>query len=811
MDLTDALQRTLGTAYTVERELGGGGMSRVFLARDRALGRPVVIKVLPAELAGGASVERFQREITLAASLQHPHIVPVLTAGDLDGMPFFVMPYVEGRSLRQRLARDGALAAEEAVPILRDVARALAFAHERGVVHRDVKPDNVLLARGAAALTDFGVAKALSESRATAEGDGATLTRVGTSLGTPEYMAPEQVAGEATVDGRADVYAFGVMAYEMLTGSTPFAGRSLAQLLAAHLAEAPPPLAARRPDVPPGLDLLITRCLEKDPARRPQSAEELVGALEGPSVSSGPVLASAPRGEGWAARHRPLFATAVGAIGIALLVTIGLALRDAGRPMGAASDRSTAVLPFANVGTDTADVYFAAGMTEQLTDALAEVPGLRVASRTAALSRAAAAADPQTLGRVLGVATLLEGTVRRDGGRWRISARLVDARDGLALWAHTFEREARDVFAVQDSLTAAIVDAIRARFGGELTLGAARRGTGDLEAYDAYLRGRFFFERRGGDALRRAIAHFSEAVGRDSLYADAWAGLADAYGLLPLYGEAPVDSVLPLALEAANRAVALDATLPEALTSRGNLLTAAWRWDEAEHDYRQAIALAPAYATAHQWLGENLLVRGRVDEAVAALGRASALDSLSAVIAGSHAVALGVAGDGAAAVRAGERAVALDPGLGAARYFLAAVHLYRGQPAAALAQLEPAFPDGRGPAIARGLLGYAYAVAGRPADARALLTRFDRAHPAPGDAAAIARIHLGLGELDSTLAWLDRAAVARDPFFASESMASPLFDPLRGEPRFAALLRRLGLDPAELGGGGSASQRNHDE
>lgn len=799
MDVRQALEQTLGSEYAIERELGGGGMSRVFLARDRGLDRLVVVKVLPADLAAEWSVERFQREIALSASLQHPHIVAVLSAGNVDGMPFFVMPYVDGDSLRQRLVTGGPLPVGEVVPILRDVARALAFAHDRGVVHRDVKPDNVLLAHGSAVLTDFGVAKALSDARATgAAADTASLTRVGTSLGTPDYMAPEQAAGSGVVDRRADIYAFGAMAYELLAGRPPFAGRSLPQLLAAHIAEAAPPLATRRPNVPAALANLIMQCLEKDPDHRPQTAAEIVAALERPSIISGPVATAEPV-VGGGGRPRRWAAVAGASVAVVAIGFAGGALlhqRPAAAP--AAGERSIAVLPFATVGADTANLYFAAGMTEQLTSALADVPGLRVASRTAGLAEAARTQEPRALGRALGVATLLEGTVRRDRDRLRVSARLVSTGDGLTLWSRTFEQEAADVFAVQDSLSTAIVAAIRQRFGGDLAPRAVRHGTTDLEAYDLYLRGRFFFERRGTDGLRRAIARFKDAARRDSGYADAWAGLAGAYGLLPLYGDASVDSILPLALEAADRAISLDSTLAVAYASRGNLLNAAWRWREAEADLRRAITLDPHDATARQWLGENLLVRGRIDNAVASLERAAALDSLSPIIEASYAVARATAGDTRAALRLGRRALELDPSLDAARFLLAAVHLYAHDPDSAIGLLLPIASTARRPPVVAGLLGYAYAVAGRPADALAVLAQIDTTRPGGGNAAAIARIYLGMGRTDTALEWLDRAAEVRDPFFASESMASPIFDPLRGKPQFAALVNRVGLDPGVL-------------
>ena len=291
-DLTAELQATLGGEYVVERELGGGGMSRVFLATERGLGRRVVLKVLAPEIAAGLSVRRFAREIALAAQLQHANIVPLLSAGDADGLPYYTMPYVDGPSLRGRLAQGGPLGAAEAIAILRDVARALAHAHAQGVVHRDVKPDNVLLSDGSALVTDFGVAKALDDALdfcggleaalldGEAEASGSGLTSVGPVVGTPAYVAPEQAAGDASADCRVDVYAFGAMAYELLTGAPPFAGRSPRAMVTAHMVEAPRPVGERRPDVPPALAKLVMRCLEKEPARRPRSAEELLRTLD---------------------------------------------------------------------------------------------------------------------------------------------------------------------------------------------------------------------------------------------------------------------------------------------------------------------------------------------------------------------------------------------------------------------------------------------------------------------------------------------------------------------------------------------------
>ena len=326
MEIRDQLQRTLGSAYTLERELGGGGMSQVFVATETALGRRVVVKVLPPDRTGDVNIERFKREIQVAARLQHAHIVPVLTAGETNGLPYYTMPFVDGESLRARLARQGALSAAETVNILRDVARALAYAHDQGVVHRDIKPDNVMIAGGSAVVTDFGIAKAISASRTHAHG--ATLTQVGTSIGTPAYMAPEQAAGDPTADHRADLYAFGCMAYEMLTGEPPFVEKSAQQLLAAHMAKDPVPITARRAEISPALAALVTQCLAKDPADRPSAAMDVARVLDTTSTDSSaavpPLLLA---GRGMMPRMLMLYAVAFVVVAIvakAAVSTIGL-------------------------------------------------------------------------------------------------------------------------------------------------------------------------------------------------------------------------------------------------------------------------------------------------------------------------------------------------------------------------------------------------------------------------------------------------------------------------------------------------------
>jgi serine/threonine-protein kinase len=795
-------------------------MSNVFVARDNALGRNVVVKVLPYELAASVSVDRFKREIMLSAALQHPHIVPVLSAGETDGLPFFIMPFVEGESLRARLAR-GPLSVREAVSILKDVARALVYAHGRGVIHRDIKPDNILLTSGAATVTDFGVAKAISASREsnkpTTSTRTGTITLVGTSIGTPAYMAPEQAAGDPSTDHRADLYALGIVGYEMLVGTPPFHGRAPQQLLAAQLTEPPPPIEARRYDVPTALASLIMRLLEKEPSKRPRSANDVARALEDPSVVSGTfVSAPTPR----AAKPRRVLWAMAGA-GILASVAAGGAWfsnRKAGpaapiAPVGAtaAASRSLAVMPLVNISRDTSDAYFAAGMTAELTNALSRIPGLRVASTGENASREQAAA-PADIGKALNVNMVLVGTVQRDRNRLRVTARLVNSADGFTVWSDMFERESKDVFGVQDEISNAIVAAISPELAGGTTSGGAapaatptvaanNHGTNDLEAYDLYLRGRFFFDKRGESGLRRALDYFQQAAKKDSTFARAYAGIGNVYALLPLYSNVRIDSTMPLAMAAINRAVRLDSTLAEAYASRGTLLQASWRWSDAERDYQRALRLDPNYAAAHQWLGELLLINGRTTEAAAQLKRATELEPLSPITYGSYGLALAAGRTPDVAIAAGKRAVEMDSSLLVTRFMLGTIYLQANRVPDAIRELETATRLDTTSIQTVGLLGYAYAKSGNTKRATDLAKDLEASigHQG-GAAAAAARIYLGLGDTARALQLLDRAAADRDSFYSSESLAESFFDPIRSDPRFAAIVAKVGLDKRILAG-----------
>ena len=444
-------------------------MALVFMGEDHDLERKVVIKVLPPELAATVSAERFRREILTVARLQHPHIVPILKAGEIDGLPYFVMPYVDGESLDIRLNRTGPLGVRETIAIMKDVARALAFAHSNGVVHRDIKPGNILLASGSATVTDFGVAKALSTARRSGEKTKNGLTNTGMSLGTLLYMAPEQAAGDPNIDGRADVYALGIAGYEMLSGTAPFANLDPRQMLTARLTLPPPPLSTFRKDVPLGLEKLIAKCLAIDPADRPQNAQLLVEMLEDPETISGSFSSAKIAHHG--RRAKRLVISALALVG-AIVVSAGIYTRLRPSGMSAVAEPARtgtavnapaqlgviAVLPFVSLGSDSANAYLATGVTNAVAGKLLRMPGLKVLAP--GLPRSVKRRSDSSVTASLDAHLVLEGTVERIGNRLRVTARLSSTADDVMQWADVYDRDVKDIFAVEDDIASAIVAAV---------------------------------------------------------------------------------------------------------------------------------------------------------------------------------------------------------------------------------------------------------------------------------------------------------------------------------------------------------------
>ena len=659
VDLHAQLQISLGADYTLEHELGGGGMSRVFLADDRALGRRIVVKVLAPELAEGISLERFEREIRLIASLQQANIVPLLSAGRTNGLPYYTMPLIEGRALRERLARDGALPIRDAVNVLRDVARALAFAHERGVAHRDIKPENILLSGETAVVTDFGIAKALSAAQIDSEASKLTMTGLG--IGTPAYMAPEQAIGDPDVDHRADLYAFGCVAFEVFTGKPPFHGMRTHQIVAAHFHETPARISDVRPDVPAAIVDLVAQCLEKDPALRPQTARDVLRVLD-----AGDAATSAPR-------RRVRMPVMLGAVGLIVALVMGAAYL-AGKPSHNVARRETAaslaVLPFFNAGGDSAQEYLADGIRDELATAIGKVPGVSIIGRSAAFRyRGRRDIDVRDAGRALGARFLLQGTLRQANGQLSVSAQLSDSSTGAELWSGSFERSARDLATIRDDIVRAIGDTLRSQMGAAGLTQQHRPPaieTTNPQAYDEYLRGENLLLRRGA-GVAASVALFERAIALDPQFARAHAGLSAALVLLPYFNGTLPERPLARAALSARRAIELDSTLAEPHASLAITYWHTARPEQAEKEFRLALANEPDNAGALLLYGRFLLQnRGRTSEALAVFNRAKRVDQVSALFAAWTSYALYVLGRRDEALLESERSFQLDSTLMAA-------------------------------------------------------------------------------------------------------------------------------------------------
>jgi eukaryotic-like serine/threonine-protein kinase len=646
------LTAALADRYVIERELGRGGMATVYLAHDAKHDRDVAIKVLLPELAATLGVERFNHEIKTTASLQHPNILALFDSGSVDGYLYYVTPYVRGESLRQKLNREPQLPVDEAVKIAASVADALDYAHRHGVVHRDIKPANILLHEGRPLVADFGIALALQRPET-------RMTETGLSLGTPAYMSPEQATAERDVTARSDIYSLGSVLYEMLAGDPPFAGRNPRAVVARIISEQPVPLARVRPSVPRHVSAAVDRALAKVPDERFVTAAEFAAALSGEGVT----------------------------------------LR--------AEEASIAVLPFTNMSTDPDNEFLADGISEEIINALAQLPGLRVAARTSSFSFRGRNEDLRSIGEALNVRSVLEGSVRKAGTRLRVTAQLINVADGFHLWSQRYDRELRDVFAIQDEIAAAIVDRMRVTLQGPVGV-LVRPGTGNVDAYQLCIRGRALLYRRGS-SIPKALDCFDRAITLDPTYALAHAGRAEALMVLGMWGVRRWPESMPQAKAAAHCALELDRGLAEAHfalgcvafffdADPGTFAPALARAVELKPEFTQARCGRALYdLTGHREDREGALKEssravqddplsayaatmhamilyraGRVDDALAEARRATELDPQSVVAWWHRQSLLGWTGDHEGALQAGETALALYPSFAWAEGALAA-------------------------------------------------------------------------------------------------------------------------------------------
>jgi serine/threonine-protein kinase len=747
--LLERLSSTLASRYRLERELGQGGMARVFLAHDLKYEREVAVKVLRPDLAAEVGAARFLKEIQIAARLHHPHILPLYDSDQMDDLVFYVMPYVKGESLKQRIARERQLPVGDALQIAREVADALSYAHGAGVVHRDIKPANILLDAGHAVVADFGIARAM--------GVGDTTT--GHVVGTPAYMSPEQVEDSKYLDARTDIYSLGCVLYEMLVGEAPFRGSTLTAVIANRLSSPAPSPRVARELVPEAVDTAVRKAMANTPADRFSTASQFADALSPPAT-------------------------------VAIAVGAAQAIQDV-----AESGKSVAVLPFENMSTDPENEYFSDGITDDIIAQLSKVSALKVISRTSSMQYKKTTKKIQVIAEELGVGAVLEGSVRRAGQRVRIVVHLVDPKTEKHLWGDTFDRQLADIFEVQSEVAQQITGALKLALSPEEKERVEKKATGDVDAYNMYLLGRFHANKWAEADVMKGVEYFQNAIAKDPAYAVAYAGLADAYELLSIgFSSRPPAEYLAEAKAMALKALEMDDSLAEAHTS---LAYARWLgdldWVGAEKEFKRALELKSSYVMAHEWYAEYLVSLGRNDEAVTEIKKAQQLDPLAVPVTRAVGWVLYFARRYPEAEEELRKALAMNPDFLGARLVLWWVQVIQREYPEAIADIKREMEKPGLKTVKKLMLAYVNAAAGNREEASGLLWELEAKLVSENRLALMAAmVYAALGEKDRAFERLQLAFQIREPGLLFLKV-SPWAEPLRSDPRYGSLLERLGL------------------
>ena len=787
--------------YKILEELGRGGMGIVYKAEDIKLNRIVALKFLPHHLTANEEEQaRFLQEAKAAATLNHPNICIIHGIEEHEGQQFIEMEYVDGETLRSRIS-EGELRTAEAIGFAIQIGEALHEAHSKGIVHRDVKAENIMVnSKHQVKVMDFGLAKLKGSMK---------LTRTSSTVGTLAYMAPEQIQG-VDVDARSDIFSFGIVLFEMLTGRTPFRGEHEAAMMYSILNEVPETLRKYREECPPELERIVARALEKDPGDRYQHVDDMVSELRRLQKQTSRVMRAAPesvRPEGTIAGETTTPAPAAGGTrvkpktakstlilaGVAAVIVVAAALLYFGVLAPKSEIKSMAVLPFVNATGDPNTEYLSDGFTESLINTLSKLPGIRMMSRSSVFRFKGKDIDPQKAGEELGVDAVLTGRILQRANELSISVELLNAHDNSHIWGDQFNRGLSDIVALQTEISQKISDELKITLTGDQRSQLSKPSTGNSAAYQQYLKGRFYLNKRSKEGFERAIQYFRQAIDQDPSYAYAYAGLSDTYGLMGAYFILPPNEAVEKARASAQKALALDGSLGEPHVMLATLAENRREWSTVEPEYKRALELSPNYATGHQWYGEFLCAAGRPEAGVAEVKKAQELDPLAPIIYCSLGQIYTYLRRTEDAVQQFNKSLELDPDFTRGHAGLAWAYLQKKSYEDAIREAQKAIATSDSGLEYVATLAYVRGMAGQNAEAEGILkhllglSKVQFVSPS-----LIGVVYIAVGDKEQALLWLNRAIDSYDP--AMEYInEDPMFDPLRGDPRFAALVKKVGL------------------
>jgi serine/threonine-protein kinase len=835
--------------YRIVSKIGAGGMGEVYLAQDTKLDRKVALKVLPAEVASNRDrMERFVREAKAAAALNHPHIAQIHEIAEDEGTHFIVMEYIEGVSLREKIHSEQT-ELTKLLRYLQQAAEGLSKAHAAGIVHRDLKPDNIMITRdGFAKILDFGLAKLIEGGGEAVTGRrgeedptlafsphhpvAPSLSTPGIVMGTVGYMSPEQAQGKTKeIDQRSDIFSFGCILFEAATAKKAFEGESVIKSLHMVVYEPAPAIADFNPTAPPELQRIVRRCLAKDPDERYQTIKdvaielkELRRELEGAGINTtvsptttseaNPAAGVDTRGsQSRAQATSELSASSLSpassaeyvvagikqhklAAAIALLVLVvgltalGLYLRA---PNASGAIESIAVLPFENTSKDADTEYLSDGLAESLIYRLSQLPKLKVTPTSSVMRYRGKHIDVNAIAAELGVSAVMTGRIAQRGDGLTISVELIDARNNQLIWGEQYDRKMSDLLATQREIASTVTEKLQLKLSGADAIGITKRYTNNSEAYQLYLKGRYYWNKRTPENIRRAIEQFRAAADKDPGFALAYVGIADAHMVLLYYTRTSGQEVIPQAKANAMRALEIDDTLAEAHASLGIINNLSWNWAESEKEFKRAIELNPNYATARHWYSRYLRTVGRYNEALTQIRQAHETDPLSLAINDNLAENLMQQGDVNGAIEQCQRSLELDPNYWASHRTLSSAYLKQGRNSEALVEAQKANKLLNNESVSLKTLGYVQAMTGNRKEALAIVKELEERYPKQqADGRDIAEVYAGLGEKDQVFAWLEKDFQRHDHSMAQLRLEAGL-DLVRDDPRFKDLMRRMGL------------------